>query len=331
MRELGRCRGVLEAPFRAYRAAEAQPCGRDPRNGVRSARPACRRRSVCGARTRAAGISNTPNADLRDRVQPGIASGTTLGGTGLSNPGQGAGRDRGFPAAWHAGRGRLVRHRRAAVGVQSRRGPLVRHDVRDGGRRRRVMAMFCCGQNNVEIRQNAHFVALEGTATYSSPVSAALFVPDADVLADPIDAMMPRIRPGFVLLQTGMGFGVIAGAAAQMRRMTTSATRTPTAICRPARTSFFEDEGAALDERMADLADTPGSGRDYLRAVLELRLAVSELTLAATQAGVHAWRRARLPRELGHRAAPARGQFRGPHHAVHPPSPSGDRGPLVLT
>ena len=226
-------------------------------------------------------LEHTDNTDLRDRVQPGIATGTTLGGTGLSNPVKALSGIEGFRL-----RGTRVEGGWCVTGVL----PWVSNlgeghwfgTVFDAGDRR-IMAMFCCGQNNVEIRQNAHFVALEGTATYSIRFRRA-FLPDADVLADPIDAMMPRIRPGFVLLQTGMGFGVIAGAAAQMRHDDVSYAHTNRYL--PAGASFFEDEGAALDERMAELADKPGSGRDYMRAVLELRLAVSELTLAATQAGV---------------------------------------------
>ena len=229
-------------------------------------------------------LEQTPNQALRDRLQPGIATGEILGGTGLSNPVKAlAGIER-FRL-----RGTRVDGGWCVIGVL----PWVSNlgeghwfgtifEIDDGSTRR-VMAMFCCGQNGVEIKQNAHFVALEGTGTYSIRFRRA-FVPDADVLADPIDEVLPRIRPGFVLLQTGMGFGVIAGAAKQMRHDDVSYAHTNRYL--PHGASFFEDEGAALRERMVELADAPGSGRDYLRAVLELRLAVSELTLAATQAGV---------------------------------------------
>ena len=231
-------------------------------------------------------LEQTPNAALRDRLQPGIASGETLGGTGLSNPVKALAGIESFRL-----RGSRVEGGWCVTGVL----PWVSNlgdghwfgtvfDVREeGAGDHRVMAMFCCGQNGVEIRQNVHFVALEGTATYSIRFRRA-FLPDADVLADPIDAVMPRIRPGFVLLQTGMGFGVIAGAAAQMRRDDVSYAHTNRYL--PYGASFFEDEGARLMDELAELADQPGSGRDYLRAVLGLRLAVSELTLAATQAGV---------------------------------------------
>ena len=229
-------------------------------------------------------LEQTPNTALRDRLQPGVATGETLGGTGLSNPVKAlAGIERFRLRGTRVEGGWCVTGALPWVSNLGEGHWFGTIFETEGEGARRVMGMFCCGSNGVEIRQNVHFVALEGTATYSLRFRRA-FLPDADVLADPIDEVLPRIRPGFVLLQTGMGFGVIAGAAAQMRHDDISYSHTNRYL--PHGASFFEDEGAALQERMTELADTPGSGRDYLRAVLELRLAVSELTLAATQAGV---------------------------------------------
>ena len=233
-------------------------------------------------------LEQTPNASLRERLQPGIADGMTLGGTGLSNPVKALAGIEQFRL-----RGVRVEGGWSITGALPWVSNLgdghwfgtVFEVVREtgSGAPRRVMAMFCCGRNGVEIRQNAHFVALEGTGTYSVRFRRA-FLPDADVLADPIDDVMPRIRPGFVLLQTGMGFGVIGGAIAQMRHDDVSYGHTNRYL--PHGAAFFEDTAATLQDRVDGLADHPGAGRDYLRAVLEARLAVSELTLAATQASV---------------------------------------------
>ncbi len=229
-------------------------------------------------------LEQTPNTTLRDRLQPGVASGDTLGGTGLSNPVKAlAGIERFRLRGVRVEGGWCVTGALPWVSNLGEGHWFGTIFEAEGESARRVMAMFCCGRNGVEIKQNVHFVALEGTATYSIRFRRA-FLPDADILADPIEDVLPRIRPGFVLLQTGMGFGVIAGAAAQMRHDDVSYSHTNRYL--PHGASFFEDEGAALQERLTELADTPGAGRDYLRAVLELRLAVSELTLAATQAGV---------------------------------------------
>ena len=229
-------------------------------------------------------LEHTPNAALRDQLQAGIASGAVMGGTGLSNPVKALSGIEPFRL-----RGSRVEGGWIVTGVL----PWI-SNLGDGHwfgsifqvadqPGHRVMAMFQCGANGVALKQNAHFVALEGTGTYGVLFRRA-FVADAHVLADPIEDVLPRIRPGFVLLQTGMGFGVIAGAVAGMRR--DDVTQGASNRYLPMGADDFEEEAAALQARVDTLADHPGEGRDYLRAVLEARLAVSELTLAATQAGV---------------------------------------------
>ena len=229
-------------------------------------------------------LEQTANSGLRERLQPGVAAGAVLGGTGLSNPVKALAGIEPFRL-----RGAKVEGGWIVTGVLPWVSNLgdghwfgtVFEDEANTGYR--VMAMVQCGADGVRIRQNAHFVALEGTGTYSVQFRRA-FVPEAEVLADPIDDALPRIRPGFVLLQTGMGFGVIAGAVAQMRRDAVTHGHTNRYLLEGA--DDFDEAAAALRARVADLADRPGDGRDYLCAVLEARLAVSELTLRATQAGV---------------------------------------------
>ena len=259
-------------------------------------------------------LEQTENAALRDKLQPGIAAGATMGGTGLSNPvkalaGLEAFRLRGtrVEGGWIV-TGTLPWISNLGDGHWF--GSIFENADREG---HRIMAMFRCGEDGVGLKQNAHFVALEGTGTYAA-FFRRTFVPDAHILADPIEHAIPRIRPGFVLLQTGMGFGVIAGAIAGMRR--DDATHAHTNRFLPTGADEFEEQAAALRARVADLADHPGQGRDYMRAVLEARLAVSELTLAATQAGVlHAGARGYLEG-----SAVARRQREGNFVAIITPS-----------
>ena len=75
------------------------------------------------------------------------------------------------------------------------------------------MAVVPCGGDGVALSDNTKFVALDGTRTFSVQLRDA-FIPDAFVLADPSDAFIARIRAGFVLLQAGMGIGLIRGCIA---------------------------------------------------------------------------------------------------------------------
>lgn len=239
-------------------------------------------------------LENTANTALRDRLQPGIAAGTVMGGTGLSNPVKALAGIESFnlrgtkvPGGWRVtgvlpwvsnlGEGHLF-------------GTIFENTADPS---HRVMAMLRCGAEGVTIRQSAHFVALEGTGTYAVRVKDA-FVPEDDLLADPLGDMAKRIRPGFMLLQTGMGFGVIEGCVALMRASDGGSGSSNRFL--PDRPDEIEDRAAALRQRVASVAATPHDpSPDYVRRVLEARLAVSELTLAATQsATLHAGARGYL-------------------------------------
>lgn len=230
-------------------------------------------------------LEMSENAALRASHQPGLATGAVMGGTGLSNPVKASAGIEGFKLRGKRAEGGWVVSGTlpwvSNLGDGHLFGTVFEDAERDG---HRVMALFACGRNGVEIRQNAHFVALEGTGTYSLLFRRA-FLPDAMVLSDDAPALMRRVRPGFTLLQTGMGLGVIAGCVALMRE--SDATQRGTNQYLPLRPDVLEEQLAALRERIAALADTPAEGdRGYLRAVLEARLACSELTLAATGTAV---------------------------------------------
>lgn len=230
-------------------------------------------------------LENTSNAALRERLQGGVATGALMGATGLSNPVKALSgiepfnlRGRKVPGGWRVtgvlpwvsnlGEGHVF-------GTIFQAGDDPAH---------KVMGMFTCGENGVTIRQSAHFVALEGTGTYGIRFRDA-FIPEGDLLADPLGDMARRIRPGFILLQTGMGFGVIEGCIEAMATPETGSGSSNRFL--PDGPDELADRQAALRETVAALAATSHDpSTDYMRRVLEARLAVSELTLAATQSAV---------------------------------------------
>jgi alkylation response protein AidB-like acyl-CoA dehydrogenase len=230
-------------------------------------------------------LEKTANEALRARLQGDIGSGAVFGGTGLSNP---------MKALAGMEEFKLRAERVTGGYVVSGVLPWV-SNLGDGhwfgtmfqnaaDPAHRMMAMVRCGQPGVEIRQSVHFIALEGTATFSVRFRRA-FIADEQMLADPLDGFPRSIRPGFTLLQTGMGIGAVAACIDAMR----DCDRTHHASNKflPKRPDDFAE---ALDEQRATilaLAATPDeTAADYLRAVLQARLAISELTLEATQAAV---------------------------------------------
>ncbi len=230
-------------------------------------------------------LENTDNAALRGRLQPGIADGTLLGGTGLSNPIKALSGIEGFALrATRAAGGYVVT---GVLPWVSNLGDghwfgTIFEDAEDASHR--MMAMVQCGQPGVEIRQNVRFSTLEGTGTYSVRFRRA-FIADEFMLADPLGDMVGRIRPGFVLLQTGMGLGVIRASIDAM--VQADATQHATNRFLPQRPPYFEAALEDLRATVMQLAQTPRDGSaDYVRHVLQARLRTGELTLEATQAAM---------------------------------------------
>ncbi len=228
-------------------------------------------------------LEQSDNAALRASLQPGLASGAQMGGTGLSNPMKSLSGIEGFKL-----RGRRVPGGYEVSGVL----PWV-SNLGDGhlfgtvfevGDSHRVMAMIRCGQPGVSLKQNAHFVALEGTGTYSVLFRRA-FIADEVLLADPLGDMVRRIKAGFILLQTGMGLGVTQACVDLMREANVTHGHSNKYL--PRQAGDFADDLAAVRAEIAHLAQTPlEQAPEYIRAVLQVRLLVSELTLEAGQSAL---------------------------------------------
>ena len=230
-------------------------------------------------------LEKTENEALRLRLQADVGSGATLGGTGLSNPMKAlAGMEEFKLRAERVTGGYVVSGVLPWVsnlGEGHWFGTMFENATDPA---HRMMAMVRCGQPGVEIRQSVHFIAMEGTATFSVRFRKA-FIPDEQMLADPLDTFARRIRPGFTLLQTGMGLGAVAACVRSMRDC--DQTHHASNQYLPERPDELEEALAEQRAVILDLACTPDeTATDYLRDVLQARLAISELTLAATQAAV---------------------------------------------
>jgi alkylation response protein AidB-like acyl-CoA dehydrogenase len=229
-------------------------------------------------------LQNTANHELKQRLLPDAAAGRLLGGTGLSNPMKArsgieplrlSGRevDGGFVVSgtlpWVSNL--LPGHRfGTAFGVQ--------------GQARQVMALIDCGAPGIRLGDSARFLALDGTRTCSVSFHD-VFVPRSDVLADPAAPFMERIKAGFILLQTGMGLGLIAGCIALMRKADQHCAHVNRHLAD--RPELFEQQLLRLRAEIALLSRTPcEQDREHRRRVLQVRLEISEWSLRAAQAAM---------------------------------------------
>jgi alkylation response protein AidB-like acyl-CoA dehydrogenase len=150
--------------------------------------------------------------------------------------------------------------------------------------KRYVMTIVPCATPGIELSGNTQFVALDGTRTFAVQMRDA-FIPDTYVLADPSDAFIKRIRAGFVLLQAGMGIGLIRGCVALMNNV-----RGPLGHVNKyldVQPEHLAEELARIEMTVERLATTPFEpDQAYWRAVIEARLAISEAAVAAAHAAM---------------------------------------------
>lgn len=128
------------------------------------------------------------------------------------------------------------------------------------------------------------FLGMEGSSTWRIELQDYP-VADFEILAMPSKAFIERIRGAFVLLQMGIGAGIIQGAIDDIE-----------AVAKPLGhvNQFLEDQAGglqlALDKILAQtqtLAQTPfAQEKDFFLDVLDLRIQGAKLALKATQAAM---------------------------------------------
>jgi alkylation response protein AidB-like acyl-CoA dehydrogenase len=228
-------------------------------------------------------LVNSENRQPRERYLAEVASGELLGGTGLSNP---------MKAFSQIERLALKAVRVDGGYRVTGRLPFVSNIENDHlfagifqveGEDRFGMAVFRAGHGGVALAHNAHFIALEGTATYTVLIRDA-FVPDADILSHDALPFVARIRKGFVLLQTGFGLGVARGAAESMRDDSFGRDAAAHLPLQPDRIDARCD--TLLEQIRSLIADPPETNRAQFLDVLKVRLDVSWLALEAAQAAM---------------------------------------------
>jgi hypothetical protein len=225
-------------------------------------------------------IFTSENAGLKASLGGRVAAGEVLGGTGLSNP---------MKTLFGIEKMR-IRGKRVSGGYQVKGAlPWVSNlgpdhyfgavfEIEDKPEHR-VMAVIDCSGPGVSIRANDHFVALEGTRTFGVQFRDA-FIPDHMILADPIDTYLPRIRAGFILLQTGMAFGLIRDCIALMREVRPSLAHVNKYL--EMQPEDFEADLAAMETEVFELCKTPfDESAAYFRRVVTARLAVGDASVRA--------------------------------------------------
>jgi hypothetical protein len=232
-------------------------------------------------------IFASANDGLKTALGRRVAAGDALGGTALSNPMKtffgietirlkGKRIDGGYVV-----RGALPFI--SNLGADHHFGAVFEREDAPGCH---VMAIVPCASEGLKLSANTKFVALDGTRTFAVQLRDVL-IPDAQLLADPVDDYIKRIRAGFVLLQAGMAIGLVRDCVGMMQQMKGPLGHVNKYL--DIQPETLAEKLDAIERTVALLAATPfESDPAYWREVIEARLTAGETSvLAAHGAMLH--------------------------------------------
>jgi alkylation response protein AidB-like acyl-CoA dehydrogenase len=146
------------------------------------------------------------------------------------------------------------------------------------------MFLADCSDPAITLQPCKPFLAMDGTGTYGVQFRD-LFVPHSLILAEAAEPFVKKIRAGFILLQAGMGFGLIRDCVALMNEVEGSLGHVNRYL--PQQPTDFQELLSDLETETMKLARDPlNSGQDYWRSVVELRLKIGEAAVAAAHAAM---------------------------------------------
>jgi alkylation response protein AidB-like acyl-CoA dehydrogenase len=243
---------------------------------------------VCGATAFMAWCQNTlvwyaansDNPALVGRFADDVSTGRILGGTGLSNPMKSL---FGIEKLKLKGRkvdgGYVVRGALPWVsnlGSDHFFGTIFEIEDRPG---EIVMFLADCSDPAITLQPCKPFLAMDGTGTYSVQFRD-VFVSNDHILAEPAAPFVKKIRSGFILLQAGMGLGLIRDCVAIMNEVAAPLGHVNRFL--PQQPTDFRKMLSDLEAETMALARDPFNADDgYWRRVLALRLNLGEASVAA--------------------------------------------------
>jgi alkylation response protein AidB-like acyl-CoA dehydrogenase len=229
-------------------------------------------------------VQNSSNEALKAHLAESLVRGEALGGTGLSNPMKHFSgiEDIRLHASAEPGGYRIngLLPWVSNIGEGHYFGAVFRVD----DEQRDVMAMIPCDIEGLTLSANTEFTALEGTATLACRFED-VFLPSFWVLAEDAISFLKQVQPGLVLTQMGMGLGLTRSCIELMREVEPRLAHVNAFLDdRPDQLAEEADDLEAAARELAKGVDNPNP--DYMREILQLRLAGSELTLRAVQSAM---------------------------------------------
>lgn len=234
-------------------------------------------------------VQNGESEYLKEQVLPGIISGTTLAGTGLSNPMKHFAGIEGIKISARRCMGGYVLNGAIPWVSNVDMGQVfaVAAGIEGGGGY--MMALVPGGAPGLKLGDGGRFIALEGSSTKSATLKD-VFLPEEFVIASPAEGYVERIRSGFVLTQTGFGLGLVEGCVRLMKKSNHASRGWVNGFLDDGAGEIEADLGTLRNE-VYGLAGEIGCGEKagrpgLFRDVVRVRARTSELSLRASQAAM---------------------------------------------
>ncbi|KJC37054.1 acyl-CoA dehydrogenase [Bradyrhizobium sp. LTSP885] len=234
--------------------------------------------------------ANSTNMKLATRFGDAFSSGRVLGGTGLSNPMKSF-----FGIERLKLKGRKVEGGyvvRGALPWVSNLGPdhyfgtIFEREDEDGKPESGGTVMFLadCSDPAITLTPCKPFLAMDGTGTYGVQFRD-VFVPDELILAETAAPFVKKIRAGFILLQAGMGLGLMKDCINIMDEVHAPLGHVNRYL--PQQPLQFRELYAEFEKEAMTLARDPYNEDDsYWRRVVALRLRIGDASVAVAHAAM---------------------------------------------
>lgn len=230
-------------------------------------------------------VANSTNLKLAARFGDCFSRGRVLGGTGLSNPMKSFfGIERLKLRGRKVDGGYIVR---GALPWVSNLGPghyfgtIFEREDEEGGT---VMFLADCSDPAITLTPCKPFLAMDGTGTYGVQFRD-VFVPDELILAEPAAPFVKKIRAGFILLQAGIGLGLMRDCINIMDEVHAPLGHVNRYL--PQQPLQFRELYAEFEQEAMVLASDPYNADDsYWRRVVALRLRIGDASVAVAHAAM---------------------------------------------
>lgn len=218
-------------------------------------------------------MRKSENDKLKKRMLSRLENGSTLAGTGLSNP-----------MKYYAGLETLHLQAAKVDGGYVVNGTLPSVSnldqthwfgaIAEVNADQRVMLFVSCAADGLTRKAKTNYLGINGSGTYACHFDD-VFISEEDVLAEDADCFIKQIRPDFLAYQIPLGFGVTKAALASIERY-----RTRQGGCNQFLPLQPEAIQAELEKLQTEVVQLASRGLRW-EALLPLRKRTATLTIEA--------------------------------------------------